>query len=119
MLLHGQLSVGARLAAIAHLAVCPSCRKRKAELDNATKALALEIRGPLMPLWRPHGRLILGKDFVVGTVAVVALLLMTASYYRTLRPMLVPRPAPEVAPLTPEELRLAYTPGRFCGPVDK
>ena len=82
MYIHGQLSLGARVATMAHLAVCPECRLRKEELAKATSVLASAVRGSGMPAWRPHFSFWFGRETLLigGTVAAVAVMCLSYWY---------------------------------------
>ncbi|BDI33767.1 hypothetical protein CCAX7_58180 [Capsulimonas corticalis] len=51
LLVHGELNVWRRIAAQAHLAVCPSCQTRLAKLVGASRLLADAVRGADLPRW--------------------------------------------------------------------
>jgi anti-sigma factor RsiW len=86
MLIHGQLPISTRLAMAAHLLVCPECRRRKLELQQATMVLAKAFRAPGTPLWKPHAMRLLSRDTVVATLTLLALLWMFQSYSRYMTP---------------------------------
>src|SRR5690242_15711864 len=88
MLIHKQLPLGVRLRTLAHLAVCPECRRRRDELARATSALAGAVRGPALPAWRPHVSMFVGREAIVISGTVVALVLMLMSFWHWMGPSL-------------------------------
>jgi hypothetical protein len=85
LLIHKQLTVGARLFAVAHLAVCPECRKRKEELQKATYGLASAVRGPLMPAWRPHATVWASRQLLAAALAILAVVALIGSFRSTMK----------------------------------
>ena len=56
MLVHGELEPRHALFVRAHLALCPTCRERKAQLERVTRSLAVTLANPrlgIRPLVRP------------------------------------------------------------------
>src|SRR4051812_26620497 len=86
MLIHGQMSVGSRLATMAHLAVCPDCRRRRDELARATRLLAGAVRGPGTSGWRPHLAILHAREVAVAAATVAAVAAMAWSYFHWLAP---------------------------------